>query len=608
MCDKMGLNNYFIGCNYWASNAGAEMWVNFDEKAIAGDLKTLSEHGLTVLRVFPNWRDFQPVFPLYVGDRIVEYRLSGERLPQNKYYLDEIMLERFDIFLKIAEKYGLKLIVGLITGWMSGRLFIPPALYGKNLYTDPTALLMQQKFIAGFVNRFKDKDVIWSWDLGNECNCMFPLDDRHDRHAAHNWTLALSNCIRANDNSRPVISGMHSLSIDGTWTIEDQADGADILTTHPYPYWVPHCRVDSYTKMRTLLHASCETKYYSDIGGKPCLVEEIGTMGPMNCDDETAALFAKVNLYSNWANKAAGMMWWCANEQTDLLTPPYTWNMCEVELGMTDRTGKPKPLLREFKRFSEFLFHLDFELPIAYEDGVLILSKDQDHWGIAYMAYVLAKQAGVNLRFANGELELPDSSVYLLPSVKGHLVMAREKYLALIEKVRNGATLYLSNDDCILANFAELTGLKIEDSCKSERLIKANGAEVLVANQEEMPIFTKYNYGKGTVYYLDYPLEAMLLNEYGAFERQHYTIYEEVFNCQYDTHIVWCDNKNIGVTQHFGKEKSYAVLINYSGESISFDLSINKKYKLKRLIGDAFKRIEPFGVIILEFEMAGGVM
>jgi len=592
------VNNFLIGCNYWASNAGAEMWVDFCEESIDRDLKTLFENGVEYLRVFPNWRDFQPVMPLYSGDQIVEYRLTGERQPTNKYYLDEVALKRFNIFCNIAQKYGLKLIIGLITGWMSGRLFIPPIMYGRNPYTDHTALLLQQKFITGFISRFKDRDEIYAWDLGNECNCMYPLDDKN---AAHNWTLTLSNCIRAADNSRPVISGMHNLFVEGTWTIEDQGEGSDILTTHPYPYWAFHTRIDSYSNIRTLLHATCETKLYSDIGGKPCMVEEIGTMGPMNCDDETSAGFVRANLYSNWVNGSYGLMWWCAHEQVNLTTPPYTWNMCEIELGMTDKYGAPKPVLREFKKFQEFMAQIDFNLPPANEDGVCILTKGQDHWGVGYMSYILAKQAGINLRFAYGERELPESNVYLMPSVKGHLVMARERYLELIEKVKNGATLYISNDECILSEFNALTGLTVQNSRQNKRIFKANGAEVLETDADGLPVFTKFSYGKGTVYYLDYPIESMLLSEPGAFEDSRHEVYHEIFKSQYDSHILCCENKNIGVTQHFGKEKSYVVLVNYSGERVSPVISTNEKYKLTRQIGGNIDNIEPFGVVILEY-------
>lgn len=596
------MKNFILGANYWASNAGAEMWINFCEETIDHDLATLSENGLEYLRVFPNWRDFQPVMPLTIWDYVEEYRLSGERKPENKYYLDEVAMERFEIFCEIAKKHNIKIIVGLITGWMSGRLFIPPALYGKNLFTDATALLFQQKFITGFVKRFKDREEIYAWDLGNECNAMNPVESRA---AAHNWALTLSNCICANDNSRPIISGMHSLTIEGDWTMEDQGDATDILTTHPYPYWSEHTRNDTYSSIRTLLHGTAETKLYRDISGKPCFVEELGTMGPMNCSDEISAGFARCNMFSNWANGAMGVMWWCAHEQDKLTTAPYTWVMCEIELGMTDSEGAPKPVLKEFKKFNETMSALDLKLPSAHEDAVCILTRGQDHWGVAYMSYILAKQAGVNLRFSYSERELPESNVYIMPSVKGHLVMERERYLDLIERVKGGATLYISNDECIFADFNALTGTIVENSRRNKRFLKPNGAKVLKADDDGNPLFTKYRLGQGYVYYLDIPLESSLLDEVDAFADDHFEYYNEVFKKSKESHILTCSNKDVGITQHFGEngeDKHYVVLINYSGDEVKLDVSINEHYRLSHEVLGNKTTLEPFGAAIIEFE------
>ena len=59
-----GINmEYMIGCNYWDSKSGTEMWLNWDEKSVDKDLTELEKYGTEYLRVFPNWRDFQPVHP-----------------------------------------------------------------------------------------------------------------------------------------------------------------------------------------------------------------------------------------------------------------------------------------------------------------------------------------------------------------------------------------------------------------------------------------------------------------------------------------------------------------------------------------------------------------
>lgn len=80
-----------------------------------------------------------------------------------------------------------------------------------------------------------------------------------------------------------MISGMHGLSVlpDSIWTLKDQGELTDYLTTHPYPIFSPHCRLDPLTSMRTFLHPAAQTCLYRDIGEKPCFVEEMGTLGPM---------------------------------------------------------------------------------------------------------------------------------------------------------------------------------------------------------------------------------------------------------------------------------------------------------------------------------------
>ena len=97
---------FILGCNYWASNAGADMWRDFDIKCIDKDLKILSENGIKYMRVFPNWRDFQPVEPILSGfGTLIGYTIKGMPMPNNPYYFDLEMLDRFSMFLDVCKKY-----------------------------------------------------------------------------------------------------------------------------------------------------------------------------------------------------------------------------------------------------------------------------------------------------------------------------------------------------------------------------------------------------------------------------------------------------------------------------------------------------------------------
>ena len=132
-----------VGCNYWASHAGIYMWRDWNGKQVEKDLDRLAACGMTVLRVFPLWPDFQPLTAEYGGGGSFRgYAQAGESL-KNEAAVDDAMVGRFRFLCNVAEKRGMKLVVGLVTGWMSGRLFVPPALETKNVLTDPDAIAWQ---------------------------------------------------------------------------------------------------------------------------------------------------------------------------------------------------------------------------------------------------------------------------------------------------------------------------------------------------------------------------------------------------------------------------------------------------------------------------------
>ena len=610
--------DFIIGCNYWASNAGTEMWKEWDETAVRKDLKVLSENGIKYLRVFPNWRDFQPVIPIYGGGyNIKEFRLEGDVKPQNEYYLDEVMLSRFSLFCDMCEEYDIKLIVGFLAGWMSGRLFVPAALYAKNLFSDSVAVLFEQRLIKGMVTLFKNKKAIYAWDIGNECHA---LGEIKDEYTTINWTMTMANAIKASDNSRPVISSMNRPAIDkekNFWTIKGEAESCDILVSHPYPFWSEYGYKDYTLSFRTLIHGVCEAKYFSDLSGKPCLIEEIGTMGPMVCSENSAADFMRVNAYAAWVNSLSGIMWWCANDQTNLNTDPYTDNMCEAELGMMDIFRNPKPVLMETKRIENNLSSLDFKLPPAKIDAVCILTKTQDQWAAAYMTYGLALQAGLNIKFAYAFDDIPECDVYIMPSVSGANIMLKENFDELKKRVADGATLYISNNDGIVREFKELCGVEVIDSgvfndklsvkfedveLPFERRVRYNietvGAEVLAKDSMEMPAITRNNYGCGEVYYVNFPLETMLLEKNNVFDEDYYRVYEKIFSSKIKTHIVKENNKYVGITAHCDKNgDTYCVAINYSDKEQGLVLSEN--VKIRELYGKT-NALEPFGMCVFK--------
>ena len=78
--------------------------------------------------------------------------------------------------------------------------------------------MWQQKLVTTFVSRFKNHSAIAGWDFGNECNVMENVENYYQ---AYLWSSVISGAIRSEDNTRPVVSGMHGLSVSANAPLEN---------------------------------------------------------------------------------------------------------------------------------------------------------------------------------------------------------------------------------------------------------------------------------------------------------------------------------------------------------------------------------------------------
>ena len=579
---------FFIGCNYWASHAGMFMWRDWDEDSVEDDLRRLAQARITTLRIFPLWSDFQPL-RMHLGaqgsfreERQGETPLAFDEA--GRAGVDEVMLQRFGRFCDLAEKYRLKLIVGLLTGWMSGRLFVPEMLQGCNILTDSMAIQWELRFVRLMVRRFREHPAIVAWDLGNECNCLGRVTSAEQ---AYVWASAISMAIRCEDATRPIVSGMHSLSPDGQWRMQDQGEFLDVLCTHPYPIFTPHCDTDPLNRMKSALHATAQSLYYADLGGKPCFAEEMGVLGPMMISDAYAADYIRASLLTLLAHDCRGMLWWCGFEQSELTRTPYDWNGVERELGLFYLDKTEKPVLTAMTAFAEWVASLPFRrLPERMTDAVCVLTRGQDTWAAAYGAFILAKQAHVDLTFAWADGPIPEAPAYLLPSLMGDSPMNRSVYLTLIERAKKGAKLYLSLDGALLSPFSSFSGLRILTRAHAPQTAEVDfqgrkirmqrdyrlrcesiGAEVLASTGDGDIAFARNSCGQGEVYTLLFPLEHQMACQPGmtdAEDAQPGFLFYEAMSLRRREKAVSVNLPTVGLTEHPVSDRQHIVtVINY---------------------------------------------
>lgn len=538
---------FCLGANYWASHAGTAMWQKWDEKIVEDDFQRLSSNEVKILRVFPLLSDFQPITLLHGCMGEVEEVAHGEKFldkttEEGRCGIDVASIEKFKTLCRLAEKYDIKLIVPLITGWMSGRNFFPTAFNGRNMLNDPFCVQWEVRFVQYFVKTFKNEPTIIAWELGNECNCIAPVTDEE----AWMWTHAIVSATKAIDPDRPFLSGMHGLT-SGGWKLEGQAELCDLLTIHPYMLFTPYCALDPILSPRAILHSPAELTMYADLGGKNCLVEEIGSLSGNLGDEESVGLFAKANLLNAWIHNGIGMLWWCAFEQKELTEAPYDWCDVERELGMFRQDKTEKPTVVAYKEFAQFLKKLPFEeLPKRRRNAICLV--DDKDWKSSFGAFMLAKRAGFELQFADRNGKIEPSPLYILPSGEGTKFLYKRTLDPLMEQVKKGSVLLITCGETAVCPFVDVVGCRSKGRKKSSvcrmqldgeelciprpyvvDLVKED-VEVLAFDEEGIPALTYRKLGKGAVVFLNAPIETAFA-ETAEIASGKDCGYEKVYSC-----------------------------------------------------------------------------
>jgi len=271
--------------------------------------------------------------------------------------------------------------------------------------------------------------------------------------------------------------------------------------------------------------------------------------------------------------------------------------MNENELGLLREDYSPKQNALEMKRISEALASLPFEaLPAAQTDAVcLIPNALERYFHIAEAAYVLGKQAGVNMIFTTCEQPLPDAPVYIVPSMSGWSPITQDIYLQLMAKAEAGAAVYFSTANGFITDIENCVGLESLGMVNSDEvreadfgsfrvpfaygrkfLLRSMGAEVLSCDDDGTVIFSKLRKGEGSVFFLNFPLEDMAWKRTDSFvDHPFYRIYRMVAQDVLEKKPVISNLPDIAVTVHPVDERRFIIVaINYSDRALPLDVEL----------------------------------
>lgn len=264
---------FVLGVNYWPRRKAMYWWSDFDPGEVREEFALIADLGMTVVRPFLLWDDWQPT-------------------PDT---VDQGCLANLVTVADIAADTGLQLDLTFFTGHMSGPNWSPRWLLDngpaavpewqvkqtisqgqpvasryRNPYSDPTALSASRLLLSTVVEALKDHPALWMWNLGNEPDIFAWPPDAATGQA---WVREMTGLIKGIDPAHPVTCGLHNANImvDNGLRIDQVYAETDIAVMHAYPMYVPLARhaldPDWVPFTCALTTALC---------GKPTLMEEFG--------------------------------------------------------------------------------------------------------------------------------------------------------------------------------------------------------------------------------------------------------------------------------------------------------------------------------------------
>jgi endo-1,4-beta-mannosidase len=226
-----------VGVNYWPRRKAMRWWKAFDRSEVADELDVIADLGLTLVRIFLLWEDFQPAHDL----------------------VSPTALADLETVAATAADRGLGLDVTFFTGHMSGPNWAPPWLLGgdrpvpggrqvvsganedagpyRDPFTDPEALAAGRRLVGAVAERLAGHPGVWAWNLGNEPD-LFSLPP--DAYAAPAWARTMVAAIRERDERTPITIGLHfdSLLTDNGLRVDRMFGDCDFGVMHAYPLYV----------------------------------------------------------------------------------------------------------------------------------------------------------------------------------------------------------------------------------------------------------------------------------------------------------------------------------------------------------------------------------
>jgi endo-1,4-beta-mannosidase len=343
---------FLLGVNYWPRDKAMQMWRGgIDTARVFDDLAQIRDLGLSLIRFFLFWEDFQPT-PESVSERALEdLRKIADK----------------------AEALGLQLMPTFFVGHMSGVNFLPlwtrrpkettvgpfPHLFRRlpegdelgDIFEEPTLLEAQKLLIKTVAASLKGHRAIYCYDFGNEPSLIrAPLTPERTKA----WAGALRAALLGADEHAKLTVGTFQGDLEhntGFWP-SALRECSDFLSVHGYPSYAvwagktlrPDC-------LPFLVHL---TRALSK--GGDAMVSEFGApYAPRGFTEKEIADYLEAALPKIQEAGSTGALVWNYSDYIPSLTntPPFDKAAHELAFGIVRNDGSLKPSAKVLAEFAK---------------------------------------------------------------------------------------------------------------------------------------------------------------------------------------------------------------------------------------------------------------
>ncbi|MEE0839468.1 MAG: hypothetical protein U0L72_02825 [Acutalibacteraceae bacterium] len=556
---------FAMGVNYLSSQNCINMWRDFDEKEIEKDFIALGKTGVKWVCLFPFWKEFQPV---------------SENFADTADGVCEIMMDRLQTVLNLCKKHSLRVILTVFADFEDGTNGAPQLFADKNIYTNPGALMWEQRYIKYLVTRFKHHPALWGWCTDNFYKASSSI--KGDTAAQESWTALVCNAIKVEDKEHPVISGQAFF-------------GTESATPQKTQGWqiIPHSR---YVDVLTSRH-SAHNNMYEDIGGKPTFVNGAGYK-------DSDADFIRGELLDSYIHGCYAYFF----------KYPFTGN---ENNGLLDKDRNLTPLGKEANRIMTVISQT--ELPSYERQAVCVVPYNlRKASTFAENIMCLTGQNNIGVKYCFADENLPESKLYIVPALDGEKAVGKKCVERLLEKARRGASVYISVSGTgsevfshlgikfiFPRNTTETLTFKIDDTdfsvnadyyCNPDTFC----GRVLAEFNDGTPALISYPFGIGKIIISLFSAETKT-----AFDKMpYYKIYSLILKAAGVKPTFYTENPFVSAREHkINAKRSIVSLINISKEEQSYTACSAVGYQVKKTFyGELNGRLSKNEAVIFEIE------